>query len=56
MNLCSALDICVVTADEIAGVAELLLGSQGTFSIGADFLIDGGATVAYFYGSLSPEK
>lgn len=42
------------TADEIASVAELLMGPQGTFITGADFLIDGGATASYFYGPLKP--
>lgn len=38
------------TADEVANVAELLLGPQGSFITGADFLVDGGATAAFFYG------
>ena len=44
------------TADEVATVAELLLSQQGAFITGADFLIDGGATAAYFYGPLKPDK
>lgn len=40
------------TADEIAHVAELLMGGKGAFITGADFLIDGGATASYFYGPL----
>lgn len=44
------------TADEVANVAELLLSQQGAFITGADFLIDGGATAAYFYGPLKPDK
>ena len=44
------------TADEVANVAELLLSQQGAFITGADFLIDGGATAAYFYGPLKPAK
>ncbi len=44
------------TADEVANVAELLMGPQGAFITGADFLIDGGATAAYFYGPLKPKK
>lgn len=43
------------TADEVANVAELLMGPQGAFITGADFLIDGGATASYFYGPLKPE-
>lgn len=42
------------TADEVANVAELLMSSKGAFITGADFLIDGGATAAYFYGPLKP--
>lgn len=44
------------TADEVANVAELLMSDKGAFITGADFLIDGGATAAYFYGPLQPEK
>ncbi len=44
------------TAAEVANVAELLLSQQGAFITGADFLIDGGATAAYFYGPLKPDK
>lgn len=43
------------TADEVANVAELLMGAKGAFITGADFLIDGGATASYFYGPLKPE-
>lgn len=43
------------TADEVANVAELLLGPQGAFITGSDFLMDGGATAAYFYGPLKPK-
>lgn len=42
------------TADEVANVAELLMGDKGAFITGADFLIDGGATASYFYGPLKP--
>lgn len=40
------------TADEVANVAELLMSDKGSFITGSDFLIDGGATASYFYGSL----
>lgn len=40
------------TADEVANVAELLMTGRGAFVTGADFLVDGGATSAYFYGSV----
>lgn len=42
------------TADEVANVAELLMGEQGAFITGSDFLVDGGATASYFYGPLRP--
>lgn len=41
------------TADEVANVAELLMSHKGAFITGADFLVDGGATAAYFYGTRS---
>lgn len=44
------------TADEVANVAELLMSEKGAFITGADFLIDGGATVSYFYGPLKPKE
>lgn len=43
-------------ADEVANVAELLMGAKGAFITGADFLIDGGATASYFYGPLKPQE
>ena len=42
-------------ADEVANVAELLMGDKGAFISGSTFLIDGGATASYFYGPLKPE-
>lgn len=44
------------TADEVAGVAELLMSEKGAFITGSDFLIDGGATASYFYGPLRPAE
>lgn len=44
------------TADEIADVAELLMSERAQFITGADFLIDGGATAAYFYGELQEKN
>ena len=42
------------TADEVGALAELVMGPQGAFITGSDFLIDGGATASYYYGSLQP--
>lgn len=44
------------TADEVANVAELLMGPAGAFITGSTILIDGGATASYFYGPLKPEQ
>lgn len=44
------------TADEVANVAELLMGPTGAFITGSTILIDGGATASYFYGPLKPEE
>ena len=41
------------TPDEVGTVAELLMGSEGTFITGSDFLMDGGVTAAYWYGELA---
>lgn len=43
------------TADEVANVAELLMGDAGAFITGSTFLIDGGATASYYYGALQPQ-
>ena len=42
------------TADEVANVAELLMGERASFITGSTFLMDGGATASYFYGPLHP--
>ena len=44
------------TADEVANVAELLLGPAGAFITGSTILIDGGATASYYYGPLKPQE
>ena len=44
------------TADEVANVAELLMGPAGAFISGSTVLIDGGATASYFYGPLKPQE
>jgi NAD(P)-dependent dehydrogenase (short-subunit alcohol dehydrogenase family) len=44
------------TADEVANVAELLMGPKGAFITGSDFLMDGGATASFFYGPLTPQQ
>ncbi|KQV32924.1 SDR family oxidoreductase [Massilia sp. Root335] len=45
----------VGTPDEVANVAALLMGPEGGFISGSDFLIDGGVTAAYWYGELAPK-
>ena len=44
------------TADEVGVLAELVMGPQGAFITGSDFLIDGGATASYYYGPLKPAQ
>ena len=44
------------TADEVANVAALLMGSKGAFITGAECLTDRGATASYFYGPLRPRE
>ena len=42
------------TPDEVATVSALLMGPDGAFITGSDFLMDGGVTASYFYGELAP--
>jgi len=41
------------TPDEVGTVGALLMGPDGTFITGSDFLMDGGVTASYFYGELA---
>ena len=43
------------TPDEVGTLAALLMGSNGAFITGSDFLIDGGVTASYHYGELAPQ-
>ena len=43
------------TADEIGALAAFVMGPEGAFISGSDFLADGGATASYYYGPLKPE-
>ena len=38
------------TPDEVGNVANLLMGQDGAFITGSDFLMDGGVTAEYWYG------
>jgi NAD(P)-dependent dehydrogenase (short-subunit alcohol dehydrogenase family) len=42
------------TPDEVGTVGALLIGPDGAFITGSDFLMDGGVTASYFYGELAP--
>jgi len=44
------------TPDEVGNLAALLMGPDGGFITGSDFLMDGGVTAAYWYGDLAPEQ
>lgn len=43
------------TPDEVGNVAALLMGPDGSFITGSDFLMDGGVTAAYKFGNLAPD-
>jgi NAD(P)-dependent dehydrogenase (short-subunit alcohol dehydrogenase family) len=42
------------TPDEVGNVAALLMGPDGGFITGSDFLMDGGVTASYWFGELAP--
>ena len=54
------IELCPVgraaTPDEVGTVGALLMGADGAFITGSDFLMDGGVTAAYWYGELAPKK
>ena len=41
------------TPDEVGAVGALLMGPDGGFITGSDFLMDGGVTAAYWYGEVA---
>jgi len=43
------------TPDEVGTVGAFLMGLDGTFITGSDFLMDGGVTAAYWFGELAPK-
>jgi NAD(P)-dependent dehydrogenase (short-subunit alcohol dehydrogenase family) len=53
------IDTCAVgragTPDEVGTVGALLMGPEGAFITGSDFLMDGGVTAAYWFGELAPK-
>jgi NAD(P)-dependent dehydrogenase (short-subunit alcohol dehydrogenase family) len=42
------------TPDEVGNVGALLMGPDGAFITGSDFLMDGGVTASYWFGELAP--
>ena len=52
------IELCPVgragTPDEVGTVGALLMGPDGAFITGSDFLMDGGVTAAWFHGDLAP--
>ena len=44
------------TPDEVGTIGALLMGTDGAFITGSDFLMDGGVTAAYWYGDLAPKQ
>ena len=53
------IDLCPAgragTPDEVGTVGALLMGADGAFITGSDFLMDGGVTAAYGFGELAPK-
>ena len=43
------------TPDEVGTVGALLMGAEGAFITGSDFLMDGGVTASYWFGDLAPK-
>jgi NAD(P)-dependent dehydrogenase (short-subunit alcohol dehydrogenase family) len=43
------------TPDEVGTVGALLMGPDGAFITGSDFLMDGGVTASWWYGELAPK-
>ena len=43
------------TPDEVGSVGAFLMGPEGAFITGSDFLMDGGVTASYLYGELAPK-
>jgi NAD(P)-dependent dehydrogenase (short-subunit alcohol dehydrogenase family) len=52
------IELCPVgsagTPDELGTLGALLMGPDGAFITGSDFLMDGGVTASYRFGELSP--
>ena len=44
------------TPDEVGNFGALLMGPDGAFITGSDFLMDGGVTASYWYGDLAPKR
>ena len=53
------IELCPVgragTPDEVGNVGALLMGADGAFITGSDFLMDGGVTASWWYGDLAPK-
>ena len=43
------------TPDEVGTVGALLMGPEGAFITGSDFLMDGGVTASFKFGDLAPQ-
>jgi NAD(P)-dependent dehydrogenase (short-subunit alcohol dehydrogenase family) len=53
------IELCPVgragTPDEVGTIGALLMGQDGAFITGSDFLMDGGVTASYWFGELAPK-
>ena len=43
------------TPDEVGNVEALLMGANGAFITGSNFLMDSGVSAAYWFGELAPK-
>jgi len=43
------------TPDEVGNLGALLMGPEGAFITGSDFLMDGGVTASWWFGELAPK-
>jgi len=54
------IELCPVgragTPDEVGMLGALLMGPDGAFITGSDFLMDGGVTASYFFGELAAKQ
>jgi hypothetical protein len=48
-------EVVELTASEVGTIGALMMGLEGAFITGSDFLMDGGVTAAYRFSELAPQ-